>query len=208
MKIIEQEYKILTSQESIMEMSKIVEKFGRKCWKSEDRITDDSHDGFICNIRGKHHDSVIEHCNISYELITSRAVTHQLVRHRIASYSQESQRYVNYSKDKFGGQIKFIKPVEFDIWSKEKQDAWVAAMEGSEQNYMKLIEVGLKPEEARDALNNACATDIGITMNARQINHVLAERCSSGAQKQTRFLFMKIREELIERAPWFFKEIE
>lgn len=207
MEIITQKHEIITSQQSLDEMVKIVERFGRKCWKSEDRISECSADPFIRNIRGKHHDSVIEHTLISVDITTSRAMAQQITRHRLAAYSMESQRYVNYTKEKFGG-VRFIQPVDFNNWKPEQQQIWVEAMRSSEEFYFFLVKSGLKPEEARDALNNACATTFGMSANARVWNHIFKERCSNGAQKQVRALFMGIREDMQKMAPALFDEIK
>lgn len=207
MRIIEQSYEILTSSTSLLEMSKIMERFGRNCWKSHDKTTDCSFDPFIRNIRGKHHDSVTEHALISVEIVTSRAVTHQLVRHRLASYSQESQRYVNYHKEKFGNEVAFIRPVEYTSWTEAQQKAWVSACTNSEVDYFAMLNAGLKAEDARDALNNACATTIGVSMNPRQWNHVFHERCSNGAQKPIRQLFTAIRADMQKLQPHLFEPI-
>ena len=92
---------------------KKLERIGRTCYKSENNITEDSAERFIQNIIKSGHESVLEHVNISVRVICDRGVTHELVRHRIASYSQESTRYCNYSNDKFGNELTFIKPCWF-----------------------------------------------------------------------------------------------
>ena len=87
-----------------------IELAGRTCYKSEDKITEDSASQFVKKIIESGHHSVIEHINLSVKFICDRGVTHELVRHRLASYSQESTRYCNYSKGKFGSELTFIKP--------------------------------------------------------------------------------------------------
>ena len=89
---------------------KKIERIGRVCYKSEGNITEDSAERFVKNLMNKNHESVLEHVNISVRVICDRGVSHEIVRHRIASYSQESTRYCNYSNDKFGNELTFIKP--------------------------------------------------------------------------------------------------
>ena len=89
---------------------KKIEKIGRVCYKSENNITEDSAERFIKNIIKNGHESVLEHVSISVRVICDRGVSHEIVRHRIGSYSQESTRYCNYSNDKFGNELTFIKP--------------------------------------------------------------------------------------------------
>ncbi len=93
---------------------KKIEKAARVCYKSEDKITDDSASNFIANIIKRGHESVLEHEKITVTIICDRGISHEIVRHRIASYSQESTRYCNYSDGKFGCELTFIKPC---FWS-------------------------------------------------------------------------------------------
>ena len=113
------------------EILKNIEKFGRVCYKSEANITTDSAEPFITKIIESGHESVIEHEKISVKIICDRGVSHEIVRHRIASYSQESTRYCNYSKDKFGNELTFIKPV---FWSDDSQqyNIWYDSMKNIE----------------------------------------------------------------------------
>ena len=109
MKIIQQSYEILTDLSNPIEtILKPIERAGRICYRSENNITDDSCLTFCKNILNRGHEAVIEHSQLSVKFIVDRAIANELVRHRIASYCQESTRYVNYSKDKFGKEIKVI----------------------------------------------------------------------------------------------------
>ena len=125
-------------------------------------------------------------------ITTDRAVTHQLVRHRLCSFSQESQRYCNYSSGKFNGKVQYIKPIWFDTWSDDAKQAFLDHLEKATDTYMYLVSKG-RPEEARAVLPNACKTQIGITTNLRELRHILRERCS-GAQAQIRQLALAVRE--------------
>jgi len=166
MKIIPPSHEILFMPEGET-LLKNIELAGRTCYKSEHLITEDSARNFIGKIIRSGHHSVIEHMNITVRFICDRGVTHELVRHRLAAYSQESTRYANYSKDRFGNEITVIRPM---FWSEDSgafQD-WKSAMEYAEKMYMKLLAEGAKPEEARSVLPNSLKTEIIMTASPSQ----------------------------------------
>lgn len=169
MKVIAPMVEILDDIDGEKLLSKI-ERAGRVCYKSEDKITPESSKKFIQNILSSGHESVIEHEKISVRIICDRGVTHEIVRHRIASYSQESTRYCNYTKDKFGKELTFIKPCFWDE-SSEMYKLWLSEMQMIESTYNKLIALGAKPQEARAVLPNSLKTEIIVTMNLREWRH-------------------------------------
>lgn len=123
-----------------------IERAGRTCYKSEDRITEDSARAFVMKIIASGHHSVLEHEKVTVRVICDRGVSHEIVRHRIASYSQESTRYCNYSKDGFGGEITAVGPCFWPSSSDEaKRETWLNAMRAAEQAYLMLIELGASP---------------------------------------------------------------
>ena len=124
---------------------KHLERCGRICYKSEKNISSDSASNFISNIIKSGHESVIEHFNISVKFITDRGVTHELVRHRLASFSQESTRYCNYSHEKFGGEIQVVRPIGYLDWEHHRKFIWSDAMEQAEAHYKRLLEAGCTP---------------------------------------------------------------
>lgn len=187
-------------------MIKRIEKIGRVCYKSEDKITDESAKIFVTNILRSGHESVIEHEKISVRVVCDRGVTHEIVRHRIASYSQESTRYCNYTKDKFGNQITVIKPLFWDENSDEYK-IWYESMQVVEQVYNKLIEKGAKPQEARTVLPNSLKTEIVMTMNLREWRHFFRLRTSMKAHPQMREIAMLILEEFKKKVPIVFDDI-
>lgn len=205
MKIIAPSHEILymSDGESVL---KQIELAGRTCYKSEDRITPDSAKKFVKRILDSGHHSVIEHINITVRFICDRGVTHELVRHRLASYSQESTRYANYSKDKFGNEITVIKPF---FWSKDSSEyrEWLKAMENAEEAYMKLIELGASPEQARSVLPNSLKTEIVMTCNIREWRHVLNLRCSQAAHPQMREVMLPLLVEFHEKLPVLFDDL-
>ena len=156
-----------------------LERCGRVCYKSEDKITEGSAEKFIGMILKSGHESVLEHEKLTVKFICDRGVTHEIVRHRIASYSQESTRYCNYSKDKFGNELTFIRPC---FWADDSDEyaVWKQAMEDIEKTYVKLISLGAKPEEARSILPNSLKTEIVCTMNLREWRHFFRLRTAKG----------------------------
>ena len=169
MKIIEHSVEFIDTIDSNKILKKL-ERCGRVCYKSEDLITDESSIKFINAIIKSGHETILEHVSITVLMITNRGVTHELVRHRIASYSQESSRYCNYSKGKFGSELTFIKPC-FLIENSEEYKIWEESMSSSEKYYLKLIEKGCSAQESREVLPNSLKTEIVVTMNLREWRH-------------------------------------
>ena len=168
------------------EILKKIENIGRVCYKSEGNITEDSAERFVKNLMNKNHESVLEHVNISVRVICDRGVTHEIVRHRIASYSQESTRYCNYSNDKFGNELTFIRPIFSDNCDAGMYDTFEVACEEIEKKYFEMLKHGATPQEARSILPNSLKTEIVMTMNLREWRHFFKLRCDKAAHPQTR----------------------
>jgi thymidylate synthase (FAD) len=205
MRIISPSYEILDMPDGQAVLTRI-ELAGRTCYKSENRITPDSAKSFAKRLLDSGHHSVIEHINITVRFVCDRGVSHELVRHRLASYSQESTRYVNYSQVKFGHEIIVIKPL---FWSEDSPEykEWVLAMERAEKSYMELIGLGASPEQARSVLPNSLKSEIVMTCNIREWRHVLDLRCSKVAHPQMRELMLPLLNEFHERLPVLFDDI-
>lgn len=205
MKIIPPSHEILFMPDAET-MLKTIELAGRTCYKSEDLITKDSAAGFVGRILKSGHHSVIEHMNITVRFICDRGVTHELVRHRLAAYSQESTRYANYSRDKFGSEITVIRPFFWNENSPEYQE-WLAAMQNAERSYMNLIMSGAKPEQARSVLPNSLKTEIVMTANLREWRHVIGLRCGKAAHPQIRELLLPLLAEFHAKIPAVFDDL-
>jgi len=164
-------------------MLRRVEHAGRVCYKSEDRMSDDSYHRFILMLMQKNHWSVIEHATMTAHIVTNRGVTHELVRHRIASFSQESTRYCNYNKGKFGGEITVVAPREL---GGAELEIWRASMAAAEQAYLALIQRGVSPQIARGVLPNDLKAEIVVTANLREWHHLFALRCAANAHPHIR----------------------
>ncbi len=188
------------------EMIRNIERCGRTCYKSENLITDTSAETFVTNILKRGHESVIEHEKVTVRIICDRGVSHEIVRHRIASYSQESTRYCNYQKDKFGNELTFIKPVFWEENSKE-YILWCDMMQKIEDNYMKLIDMGASPQEARSILPNSLKTEIVVTMNLREWRHFFRLRTAEAAHPQMQEIARPMLEAFKEQIPVVFDDI-
>jgi thymidylate synthase (FAD) len=205
MKIIKSTFEIMSSINSDA-ILKSIECYGRVCYKSEDKITNDSAKGFVEKILKSGHESVIEHEKITVKIICDRGVSHEIVRHRIASYSQESTRYCNYSDNKFGRELTLIKPC---FWEEDsvKYQLWLQTMQIIENNYNTLIDGGAKPEEARSILPNSLKTEIVVTMNLREWRHFFKLRTSERAHPQMREISIPLLKRFRELIPVVFDDI-
>ena len=187
----------------------LVEAAGRTCYLSE-RVEGDTTEAFIKRLIKRKHWSVLEHASISLHFICDRGVTHELVRHRLASYSQESTRYCNYSKGKFGNEITVIEPCFWEENSPEYQ-MWKKACEFSETMYMDLLNEGATPQQARSVLPNSLKTEIVVTMNVREWRHFLEMRLVgiAGAPHPQMVELAKLAYDiLVDHYPLFFEDIK
>lgn len=212
MNIVKPGFEIMSSND-YQSMIKKVEKVGRVCYKSEDRIADGTAETFIKNILKRGHESVIEHESITVRVICDRGVTHEIVRHRIASYSQESTRYCNYNKDRFDSQISCIDIAtgfHYDLndeTDRRKYEVWQEAMNAAEKAYFQLIELGAKPQEARSVLPNSLKTELVMTMNMREWRHFFRLRADTAAHPQMRELAIMLLKEFMVQFPVFFEDL-
>ena len=158
--------------------AQLIEAAGRTAYKSEDKITDDSAEKFVRMVMKRGHYSVIEHAHATFRIVTDRGITHEIVRHRIASYTQESSRYCNYSKDKFGKELTLVPP---SFKTEGGSAIWARAARQSEKNYFDMLEVGEPPEIARGVLLTNQKTEIVVTYNFREWLHFLDLRTAQAA---------------------------
>lgn len=198
MKIINASYKIETPIDG-KQILKRIEKAGRTCYKSEDRITDESAKAFVRTLIERWHESVLEHESIAVRFICDRGISHEIVRHRLASYSQESQRYVRYNDD-----IEFINP---HMPNAKAHEAWQELCERAEETYKELLSYGVQPEQARSVLPNSVKTELVMTANLREWRHFLKLRTAKAAHPQMRELTVPLLKELQERIPVVFDDI-
>ena len=193
-------------------MLQLIERAARTCYKSECKITSESAGDFVRKIaQVKKHVSVIEHVSVTIRFICDRGVTHEIVRHRIAAYSQESTRYCNYGKDQFGKEITVIEPPFWkpsDPATCDRYMMWKYCCEQAETSYFQLLAQGATPQEARSVLPNSLKTEIVMTANLREWRHVFALRCASAAHPQMQQLMKPVLVEFKQHLPELFGDIQ
>jgi len=207
MKVIHSSYEIFTDLSNPIEaILKPIERAGRICYKSENNITNDSCIQFCKNIISRGHEAVIEHSQLSVKFTIDRAIANELVRHRLASYCQESTRYCSYNKNKFGNEIKVIIPedLENDVVN---YSIWYESCMHAENAYMALLSNNVKPELARNVLPLSTATEIIMTANIREWRNVFRLRTSSFAHPQMRSIMRSLLKELQNKIPVLFDDI-
>ena len=183
---------------------KLIERCGRTCYKSEDKITDDSHVQFIKSIMKREHMSVIEHASATFHIVTDRGISHEFVRHRPASYDQESSRYCCYASDKFGQEIAVVRPVDLPDSGREYA-IWKFAMRVSQWAYLGLTRLGVRAEVARAVLPTCLKTELDVTANFREWLHILKLRTDKAAHSDMRVIANMIGKELYNIAPNIFE---
>jgi thymidylate synthase (FAD) len=191
----------------LMNPLQLIEIAGRTCYKSEDKITNDSAEKFVQNLINLGHESVLEHSAMTVKFICDRGVSHELVRHRLASFSQESTRYCNYK-----GGVTFVIPPWFaDIDPYDDKNIayeyWKNAMIKAEYYYTTLLACGQSPQQARSVLPNSLKTEIVMTANFREWRHIFKLRCSPSAHLQMRELMIPLLEKCKELIPVVFDDI-
>ena len=172
----------------------------------QDRITDGSAERFVKNIIQRGHEAVLEHASFSVLFVVDRGISHEIVRHRLASYCQESTRYCNYVNDKFGSEITVIKPYYLEEGSVAFEE-WKTACRRAEEAYTWLIQAGYSPQEARAVLPNSLKTELIMTANLREWRTVFRLRCSEKAHPQMREVMTPLLLKCNERAPVIFEDI-
>ena len=193
-----------------------IERAGRTCYKSEDKITPDSAEKFCKSILARGHESVIEHGFATVLFVIDRGVSHELVRHRLASFSQESSRYCNYS-----GGVTFVIPpwlntiptkIDSDHvlaqWKNYLDDPpglWMLSMARAEREYLDLLSMGWSPQQARSVLPNSLKTEIVVTANFREWRHIFKLRCAKAAHPQMREVMVPLQTEFQKRVPVLFE---
>lgn len=205
MKIINADVEFITPIDGAAILKRL-EQCGRVCYKSEAKITDTSASAFVAGIIKRGHEAVLEHCSFTVKFICDRGVSHEIVRHRVASYCQESTRYCNYSKEGFGSEITVIKPCFLHPYT-DGFNLWEEGCLFAEQTYFNLLECGCSPQEARSVLPNSLKTEVVMTANIREWRHFLKLRCSPAAHPQMREVALILLDKLHSLIPVCFDDI-
>ena len=206
MKIINPSFEILSPVDG-QAILQHIERCGRVCYKSEDKITDTSAQTFVGSIIKRGHEAVLEHASVTVKFVVDRGVSHEIVRHRLAAYCQESTRYCNYSKDGFGGQVTFIQPNFLDRGTRG-WELWVLACEQAEKAYFDLLNWGCSPQEARAVLPNSLKTEGVMTANLREWRHFFKLRTAPAAHPQMREVTIPLLRRMQELIPVVFDDIK
>lgn len=187
---------------------KQLERIARTCYKSEDKMNGiDSAEKLVRHLIEHGHEAMLEHLSLTVRFICDRAVSHELVRHRMASFAQESQRYCNYGKDQFEGNITFIQPWWMDEEDDVGFDTWKKACLQAEKAYFDLLTLGYLPQQARMVLPNCTKTEVVVTANYREWRHILKLRCAPDAHPDMQHLMGGLLKELREKIPVVFDDI-
>jgi len=205
MQIIQPSVTIETPAEQIKGYLAELERFGRVCHKSEDAITDGSAEAFVSKyLIEMGHESVMEHCHVTARFVLDRSASHQLVRHRIGSFSQESQRFCDYSSDG----IQVICPPTIQE-NPEAFEQWKKSVEELEANYRTLLEANIPPEDARSVLPNCTKTEVVATFNLRMWRHIFEQRAlNPRAQWQIRNLMADLLKQMNKLIPVLFQDLQ
>ena len=218
MKIIEPYYIVLTpiSDDGIAELQRI-EQAARTCYKSENNTSSDGESAkkLVTSLIKSGHEAMLEHSSLSVKFVVDRGVSHELVRHRLFSFAQESQRFCAYNKDKFGNEITFIKPPfyrpEDDNWDKTQEYdwgiSWYRACRVAEESYFQMLANGASPQIARSVLPNSTKTEIVVTGNYREWRNFFKLRVDKAAHPQMREVTIPLLHVLKGMIPIVFDDI-
>ncbi len=181
-----------------------IEKAGRTCYKSENKITENSAGIFSKMMRERGHHAMLEHAAASFRIITDRGISHEIVRHRLASYAQESTRYCNYSLNKFENHCSFIEPPDL---TDTQHEIWRNSCEEAEKDYFAMLKAGCHAQIARSVLPTCLKTELVMTANFREWRHFIALRGSKAAHPQIRPIALEIWRVLMNHAPGVFDDL-
>ena len=206
MKIIEPSVELINAPD-YKTLLTTIEAAGRTCYKSEDKITDGSAEKFVRGIIKRGQEAVIEHGSLTVRFICDRGVSHEIVRHRLAAFCQESTRYCNYGKEGFGGEITVIRPSTFDT-NTPVYRIWKRSCENAEVAYFDLLNEGCTSQEARSVLPNSLKTEVVMTADLREWRHFCKLRCAPAAHPDMRVVASELLNKFKMAYPVFFEDIE
>ena len=216
MQVVKAGYEILDTLNG-EEILKKIEKIARVCYKSEDKIEEGTAERMVRALIKRGHEAMLEHFSFSVKFTVDRGVSHEIVRHRVASFAQESTRYCNYGSK--AGEITVIEPhylkadkleLPTENWS-ERYGAWVSACEESERSYLRMLADGATPQEARAVLPNSLKTEIVMTANLREWRHFFKLRAVGVTGKphpQMLEVTVPLLREVQSKVPVIFEDME
>ena len=198
--------KIIIEDLDYIKIMKNIEKACRTCYRSEDKITEDSYKTLLKNCINRGHESVLEHEKITIQMICDIGVYKDLTRHRHASFSIESTRYCNYNKDKFDNELKFIKPC--NIEPGQIYAFWMNEMQNIEHTYQEMSRRGCTPDQMRMILPHSTAALVTMTANIREWKHILELRANNHAHPSVQQVMIPLLLYFKEKMPEIFNSIE
>lgn len=209
MKIIKAGYEIVTPINGKVILERI-EQIARTCYKSEDKIQEGTAAKMVAALIKRGHEAMLEHCTFTVKFIVDRGVSHELVRHRLAAFAQESTRYCNYSKEGFGSEITVISPDALNL-NQNAYFHWELGCKCAEKAYFQMLANGCTPQEARSVLPNSLKTEVCMTANVREWRHFFKLRAADAtgsAHPQMKEVTVPLLKELKQLIPVVFDDIE
>ena len=189
-----------------VKIMKRIERACRTCYRSEDKISEESYKNLLTNCLNRGHESVLEHENITVRIYSDIGTYKDLTRHRFASFSVESTRYCSYNKDKYGNEIAVVNPVYIE--DKEVFETWKKAIEDMEKAYMKMKELGASTDMCREILPHSTAAEYTMTANIREWKHILELRTTNHVHPAIRQVLIPLLLLFKEQMPEIFGDIE
>lgn len=212
MRIIQPSYEILSCPEHSLED---IERAARTCYKSEEKITPGSAERLVRHLLDRGHHAMIEFGGaVTVKFVSNRGFTHEMVRHRLGSFAQESTRYCNYGKGKFGSEITVCAPdAVLHTWTDDPtlwcpaRDEMLSLWQHAQCTYLDLLKKGVPPELAREVLPIGLKAEIVVQANVREWRHIFGQRCSKKAHPRMRELMVPLLEELQSKVPVIFEGV-
>lgn len=189
-----------------VKIMKRIERACRTCYRSEDKISEESYKNLLTNCLNRGHESVLEHEKITVRIYSDIGTYKDLTRHRFASFSVESTRYCSYNKDKYGNEIAVVNPVYME--DKEVFETWKKAIENMEKAYMKMKELGASTDMCREVLPHSTAAEYTMTANIREWKHILELRTTNHVHPAIRQVLIPLLLLFKEQMPEIFGDIE
>ena len=189
-----------------IKIMKNLERAAKQCYRTQANITDDSYDHFLRNCINRGHESVLEHEKVTVRIYSDIGSYKDLTRHRHASFSVESTRYCNYSKDKFGNEISFVEPCHIE--NEEIYDMWKETMQNIEKTYNTMAEKGATPDQLRMILPHSTAAEYVMTANIREWRHILSLRADKHTHPTVQQTMIPLLLYFKEQMPALFDEVK
>ena len=185
---------------------KRIERACRTCYRSEEKIGEDTYKNLIKNCITRGHESVLEHEKVTVRIYSDIGSYKDLTRHRFGSFSVESTRYCSYDKDKYGNEISIMNPIYIE--DKEIYEVWKKTMEEMEKGYIKMKELGATTDMVREVLPHSTAAEYTMTANIREWKHLLSLRTTKHVHPSIRQVLIPLLRLFKQEMPEIFDDVE